>query len=186
MAERRGMREERMTVGFQNFSLPSPLPRSDRLALGVARHPAAAAIPCTSGKRGTDSRCAGAASAPLTGAPGPATVPTGGTDAPSALPGPSAYRPATSGGFRRLGDRISASLGEQATPAPAAAAAPAAVTPSPCRVWRSPASSCGRSATATRFMKRFLMDDLLRERNAYAKRVMAEVRGRRRELETVE
>ncbi len=35
----------------------------------------------------------------------------------------------------------------------------------------------------TRFMKRLLMDDLLRERNAYAKRVMADVRGRRRELE---
>ena len=34
-------------------------------------------------------------------------------------------------------------------------------------------------------LKRFLMDDLLRERNQYAKRVMTDVRGRRRELERV-
>ena len=34
-------------------------------------------------------------------------------------------------------------------------------------------------------LKRLLMDDLLRERNQYAKRVMTDVRGRRRELERV-
>jgi len=34
-------------------------------------------------------------------------------------------------------------------------------------------------------LKRFLMDDLLRERNQHAKKVMTEVKGRRRELERV-
>ncbi len=35
-------------------------------------------------------------------------------------------------------------------------------------------------------LKRLLMDDLLRERNQYAKKVMTEVKDRRRELERVE
>ncbi len=177
-----------MTAEIQRFQLPAPVSAGPLSSVAVfAQHPPASATLCPSGKRGTDLRCAGAAPAPLTVAPGPANVPTEVTDAPSALLGSSAHRPATAGGFRRLRSDIAASFAQQAAPAPAAtAAAPATVTSSPCRVWRSPASGCGRSATATRFMKRFLMDDLLRERNAYAKRVMAEVRGRRRELETVE
>lgn len=66
------------------------------------------------------------AAVPLMEAPEPANVLTG---EGAALVSP--YRPATSGGFRRLGADIAASLGEQAAPEPAAPAAAPLVDPPP-------------------------------------------------------